>query len=148
MKGKKSFILYADYIHTFKILNDEKAGKLIKTILSYVNDENPQCTDQVIEVAFEPIKQQLKRDLKGWEDKKSKRVVFPSKLEKKYNELIKEGYNLEMVLAAMKNAKQDKFHKENNYRYCTLEYFSRVKTLDKYYYISENKKDNKYIPTL
>lgn len=65
--GKKSFLLYADLIHTFEGLSDEEAGKLIKTILDYVNDKNPEVNDKLIKIAFEPIKQQLKRDLKRYE---------------------------------------------------------------------------------
>jgi hypothetical protein len=73
MKNKKSFILYADYKNTVNILNDEIAGKLFKHILSYVNDEDPQTEDIVLKIAFEPIKQQLKRDLDRWKDIKVKR---------------------------------------------------------------------------
>lgn len=71
--NKKSFLLYADFIHTFNELTDEESGKLIKIILSYVNDENPIIEDKLIRIAFEPIKQQLKRDLKHWESIKEKR---------------------------------------------------------------------------
>lgn len=66
-ENKKSFILYCDLIHTVKKLPDEKAGILFKHLLSYVNDENPITDDILIEVAFEPIKRQLKRDLDNWE---------------------------------------------------------------------------------
>lgn len=65
--GKNSFVLYTDLIHTVKKMSDSKAGELFKTILSYVNDENPIIEDLLIEIAFEPIKQALKRDLKKWE---------------------------------------------------------------------------------
>ena len=66
-QGKKSFVLYCDLIHTVKKLPNEKAGELFKHILSYVNDENPDTDDLVINISFEPIKQQLKRDLKKYE---------------------------------------------------------------------------------
>ena len=65
--GKNSFLLYIDLIHTVRKMSDEKAGQLFKTILEYVNDENPVIDDLLIEIAFEPIKQSLKRDLKKWE---------------------------------------------------------------------------------
>jgi ribosomal protein L11 len=64
---KKSFILYCDLIHTVNKLPDETAGKLLKHILAYVNDLNPETEDLLVEVAFEPIKQVMKRDLKKWE---------------------------------------------------------------------------------
>lgn len=71
-KDKKSFILYLDQKGIFDKLSDEQAGKLIKHIFSYVSDENPEA-DFITELAFESIKTQLKRDLKKFEDVKSKR---------------------------------------------------------------------------
>jgi len=65
--------LYSDIIHTIEKLTDEQAGVLFKHILKYVNDENPECKDLITEIAFEPIKQSLKRDLLKWDDKKQKR---------------------------------------------------------------------------
>lgn len=65
-KDKKSFILYTDLIHTVNKLPDEKAGELFKHILSYVNDENPTTEDILLQVTFEPIRQQLKRDLQRY----------------------------------------------------------------------------------
>lgn len=70
---KKSFLLYCDVIHTVQKLSDEQAGVLFKHILAYVNDEYPECKDLITEVAFEPIKQSLKRDLVKWDEKKQKR---------------------------------------------------------------------------
>lgn len=72
--GKNSFILYSDYIHTAENLPDDVAGRLYKTILQYVNDRDPQPDELLVKVAFEPIKQQLKRDLKEWESAKEKRA--------------------------------------------------------------------------
>jgi len=71
-ENKKGFILYADQIEIFKELSNEQAGKLIKHIYDYVNDKNPQTDDIIIKVAFSPIKSQLKRDLKKYEDKCNK----------------------------------------------------------------------------
>ena len=74
MKNKKGFILYADINTTVNKLSDEYAGKLFKHILSYVNDEEPTTNDMLLEIAFEPIKQQLKRDLDRWKNTKTKRA--------------------------------------------------------------------------
>ena len=63
---KKSFLLYSDLIHTVGKLPDETAGKLLKHLLLYVNDKNPETNDILVQVVFEPIKQQLKRDLQKW----------------------------------------------------------------------------------
>jgi len=72
-EGKKSFVLYADLIHTVNQLPSDKAGDLFKHILSYVNDEKPETDDIIVKIAFEPIKQQLKRDLNKWVDIRKKR---------------------------------------------------------------------------
>jgi hypothetical protein len=44
-------------------------------IIDYVNDLDPTTDELVLNVAFEPIKQQLKRDLKNWEMVRGKRSV-------------------------------------------------------------------------
>jgi hypothetical protein len=72
---KKSFLLYCDQKGVWDKLNDDQAGKLIKHIIAYVNDENPTAPDFITELAFEPIKQQLKRDLKEWEEKRHERSL-------------------------------------------------------------------------
>lgn len=72
-KDKKGFILYADQKSLFDQLPNDKAGELIKFIFAYVNDENPVTEDIIINLAFTPIKQQLKRDLKKFEETKEKR---------------------------------------------------------------------------
>ena len=66
-ENKRSFLLYVDVWHTVKKLDDKQAGILFKHILGYVNDENPELKDFLLEIAFEPIKQSLKRDLKRYE---------------------------------------------------------------------------------
>tara|TARA_R110002050_G_scaffold26734_1_gene70192 strand:- start:292 stop:876 length:585 start_codon:yes stop_codon:yes gene_type:complete len=79
MKNKKGFILYADINTTVNKLTDEYAGKLFKHILSYVNDEEPTTSDVLLEIAFEPIKQQLRRDLKKWEQQHEQRILAGKK---------------------------------------------------------------------
>jgi hypothetical protein len=74
MEGKKSFVLYTDQREVFDELSDQDAGRLIKHIFSYVNDENPSTEDLLLKVAFLPIKTQLKRDLKIWDEKKQQRA--------------------------------------------------------------------------
>ena len=65
--NKKSFVLYADLIGMVEKLPNEKAGELFKIILEYVNDRHPQIDDLLLQIAFEPIKAQLKRDLESWD---------------------------------------------------------------------------------
>ena len=71
-EGKKGFVLYADQKIIFDDLTDNEAGALIKHIFSYVNDENPVLNDRLIDMAFKPIKLQLKRDLVKYQAIKEK----------------------------------------------------------------------------
>lgn len=190
-KDKKSFILYVDQKDLWNKLPDDVAGKLIKHIYAYVSDENPESEDLIVNIAFEPIKQQLKRDLKLFEEKRvkrseagiagankrwqtiandSKRIkpiakiadnvnvndndiynidyqalldfvnktfgrnfkVITDKVKRAYKKLLKDGYKKEDIINAIKNCKDNSYHKENNYQYCTPEFFSRSETIDKY----------------
>jgi hypothetical protein len=72
-ENKKSFLLYVDLIHTVQKLPDDYAGKLFKHLLAYVNDQDPETDDIVVNIAFEPIKQSLKRDLLRWDQTREKR---------------------------------------------------------------------------
>ena len=67
-ENKKSFVLYADQRTIIDLLPNELAGILLKHIYSYVNDENPICENPLVNLAFEPIKLQLKRDLIKWSE--------------------------------------------------------------------------------
>lgn len=72
-ENKKSIVVYADWINTFEQLEDDEAGRLIKHFFRYVNDLNPSSPDKLTQIAFEPIKQSLKRDLEKWERIREKR---------------------------------------------------------------------------
>lgn len=85
-EGKKSFILYLQQRSVFDGLEDVEAGKLIKTIFSYVCDENPQPTGMT-KYAFEIIKPVLKDDLKKYEEKKEK---YTENIRKRWNKEEKE----------------------------------------------------------
>jgi hypothetical protein len=71
-ENKKSFTAYCDWNTTFNSLPDDKAGQLIKHLLSYVNDENPVTDDLLINAVFASIKATLKRDLVKWKEKSIK----------------------------------------------------------------------------
>ena len=61
-EDKKSFQLYNDYIQHFNLMSDEDAGKLIKAIFSYVNDQPYEELKGMPMMAFSFISSQLKRD--------------------------------------------------------------------------------------
>ena len=72
--------------------------------------------------------------------------VFSKAVKAKYRARISDGYTTTEIAKAMQVCNRDQFHKENNYKYCTLEYFARAKTLDQYSF-TENKQNKKYTPT-
>lgn len=85
-EDKKSFILYADLVTVIRKLVERDrenktnyAGELFLHILEYVNDNNPIAIDFIVEMAFEPIKLQLKRDLIKWSDFRKKQAENGSK---------------------------------------------------------------------
>ena len=72
-KDKTSFVLYSDSQGLVNQLPDDVAGRLFKHIYAYVNDENPITDELLLNIAFEPIKMQLKRDLLKWENQLEQR---------------------------------------------------------------------------
>lgn len=72
-QNKKSFILHADLKNVVDQLPDETKGKLFKLILDHVNGLEYAINDLLLSVVFEPIKSQLNRDNKKWEDVREKR---------------------------------------------------------------------------
>lgn len=62
-------------------------------------------------------------------DKKSR--VMSDKVIGRYRNLLKQ-FSIEDIENAFRNAKSDEFHIESGYRYCTLEYFSRLDQMDKW----------------
>tara|TARA_R110000772_G_scaffold88986_7_gene184664 strand:+ start:1709 stop:2314 length:606 start_codon:yes stop_codon:yes gene_type:complete len=200
MIGKKSFVLYSDLKEVVDKLPAEDAGKLFKLILDYVNDEEPEPDGLLMEIAFEPIKQQLRRDLKKWEDiigKRSKagklssaqrglmstsveqcatdstdsvtvtvtdtvnwdklidvfnliygtnKKIISESIRKKYRARLKEGYTKKDIVASMKSAKKDDFHKNTipPFKHLTIEFFSRPDKLDRF---MDQTNSTKYIAT-
>jgi len=63
---------------------------------------------------------------------KRKFRVMNDKVKRSYKARIKEGYTIDDINNAIKNAASTKYHKENNYQYCTPEFFSRAEIIDKY----------------
>ena len=94
-ENKKSFTAYCDWNTTFNSLPDDKAGQLIKHLFAYVNDENPETDDLLINAVFANIKATLKRDLKKWEEKskKNQEIAF-KRWQTKANESIEENANV------------------------------------------------------
>lgn len=68
-KTRNSFVLYKDLHHVITELTDEMAGRLLKIILSYVNNESFEIKELALKMAWVPIKLQLDRDLVKYKEK-------------------------------------------------------------------------------
>ncbi len=58
--------------------------------------------------------------------------VINKKVKAKYQSLLSQGYLKQNITTAILNCKNNQYHKEKNYQYCTPEFFSRTDTIDKY----------------
>ena len=69
--------------------------------------------------------------------------VISKKVLNKYKEILKH-YTQDEVRHAMEMAKTDDFHKESGYKYCTIEYFSRIEQIDKWSNIKQPEKKSSF----
>jgi len=74
--------------------------------------------------------------------------VVNNKVKSKYKSLINQGYSKQQVLTAIINCKNNEYHKEKNYQYCTPEFFSRTDTIDKYGFDTTEVKDVYFAPVI
>jgi uncharacterized phage protein (TIGR02220 family) len=66
--------------------------------------------------------------------------LISDKVKKQFAARLKDGYSKEDIITAINNCKQNKFHIENNYQYCTPEFFSKSSTLEKYSDVTKQEK--------
>ena len=60
----------------------------------------------------------------------------------KYLARLKDGYSKQDILDAVSNAVKSDYHKGENFKYLTPEFFSRSETLDKYSNVNNKPKEN------
>jgi len=65
--------------------------------------------------------------------------IINESVRKSYKARLKEGYLNSDIQKAINGCKENDYHKETNYQYCTPEFFSRSKTLDKYSSITKTE---------
>ena len=129
-ENKKSVLLYCDLIHTVEKLDNETAGELFKHYLRYINDLDPKTESVLVDVVFEPIKQNLKRDLKKWEDKIDKRSEAGKKsaAKKQFDKWLKEHPEVYKI------SKDDHLFEKGRCEKHQRESWSSEYTVDYYYY--------------
>lgn len=60
-----------------------------------------------------------------------KHRVIPQKIMGRYKAILK-VYSISEIREAFEKARDDDYHKETGYKYCTPEYFSRMEQMDKW----------------
>lgn len=70
--------------------------------------------------------------------KKNHRIIS-DKVKNAYKARLKQGYTKDDIKQAIINASKDTFHKENDYKYLTPEFFSRPDKLEKFISFKPNK---------
>lgn len=133
-ENKKGFILYADQRSIIDMLDNETAGKLLKHIYSYVNDENPICDNALVNLAFEPIKLQLKRDLKTWESTKLVRSeAGKAGANKRWQNIAKDSKRIlpiaKMAVNDNVNVKVNDIHRQFKHLKITFDEYAKLGTL-------------------
>jgi uncharacterized phage protein (TIGR02220 family) len=74
------------------------------------------------------------------EIRKTKYTAKVEKTKKQFVARLKEGFTLENMLEALKNAMQDKFHIDNSFKFLTPEFFTRSDKIEKY--LNQQTKDS------
>jgi len=162
------FVKEDNFIYSERVFNNIYKRDKIKEVRSNAGRKSAQIrmkqNSTNVEQKLTSVEQKATKERKG-KEKKEKEViiewdrllefynktfnknnrVFNASNKAKYLARIKEGYLRENISKAMKKASNDEFHKESNFKYCTLEYFSRSATLDKYGF--DTTKKESYIPT-
>lgn len=73
--------------------------------------------------------------------------IIPSKIADKYNSAIKQGFTPDRIMLAMTNASKDEHHVNSNFKWCTMEFFSRVEKIDAFSSRESSEKPLTYNPT-
>jgi len=68
-ENKNRFTLDRSWSTTLGKLTDEQAGKVIKWVFAFINDESPseEFEDPVVDICVSKFKAELKQDLKKWQ---------------------------------------------------------------------------------
>jgi hypothetical protein len=94
--------------------------------VEYTKEDNISAPTKVGDIDFSILLETLNKIFER------KFAVVSDAVKKKYKTLLKQGYTKTHIHTAMLNCKKDAFHRDNDYKHCTIEYFSRPKTIDLY----------------
>lgn len=129
--------------HQSKIVAISKFDKALDKSLDEANNKAHDVTrDTIIKQENKETKEQINNTIESIDfDYLLKYIndsfgrsfkVVNTKVKNKYKSLFKQGYTKVQIKEAIDNIKNNQYHKDLNYQYCTLEFFSRAETIDKY----------------
>lgn len=128
---------------TDKALDEANTKALYKAPDTIIKQKNKETNEQTIAPtkveAVEPIDFEKLLSFINFSFGR-KFEVINQKVRKSYNARIKEGYTKDQITDAINNCKENDYHKEKNYQYCTPEFFSRSEILDKYSNVTKQDK--------
>lgn len=135
IRGKNVTLCKIDTLKSFETLSN-RLGMVRKVEVELEDETKTEIeTEDEEEKPLQEIKISLDYNLiLDYVNKKFNRnsKVVSTKVQSAFNARKKDGYKLEDILTAIDNAYLNDFHRGNNYQYCTLEFFSRSETIDKY----------------
>lgn len=157
------FKTHEDYFYSERVLENMEKRDAIREKRSFAGKKSAEKRSQKpTHVEQKPTKESKTKESKPKEKKDSidfnkllsffndtfgkKCKVFANATKQKYNARLKEGYTQKDIAKAMRVCSVDQFHKDKNFQHCTIEYFSRSKTLDQYAF-NESKQNKTYTPT-
>lgn len=79
MDGKKSFVVYSDYLQHVELLTMEQRGQLLTAMLTYAETGALPELDGVTAMAFSFIRAQMDRDREKWEQVRIQRSIAGQK---------------------------------------------------------------------
>ena len=118
-----TLVKYDEYQNTeVKVTNEQQTtNKQLTTTNNIINKKDN----------IEPINWSILLDFFNQVTGKKCKVV-PEKAKKQFNARLKENFTKEDIANAIQNAYNDKYHKETNHQYLTLEFISRADKLERF----------------
>lgn len=123
------------------MISKEQKNKIDNFLFELSGEEKQyllSCFSISKEVKEEKIRVNWEALLKQFNDITGKGAkVISQPVKNSFLARLREGYSKQDILNTIKNVYNDSYHKEMNYKYLTLEFVSRSKTVEKYFNIKK-----------
>lgn len=134
--SKESLYTSKESLHNNNIYNNINSNKEQNSFFSDLNTSDIETNKQLKKEKKESVRKNeidFTKLLSYYNSVLNKSCrVFPENVKKAFNLRVKEGYLKEDIQKVIDNASNDQLHKENNFKYVTLEFLSRPKIFERY----------------